>query len=173
MKMTSFFKMSVLAAGMVAAMGANAADGKLQVTGTVIQGACAVDASSTTDVSFDEIQGTTFNAVGAVSQKKDITLNLTGCPTAQTGVMFTAGGAVHADNDQLLAISSPSVTGLGIAIYNKGGEIIPMRSTSAPAAIDPDSGTATINLEAAAMSTAAAVTGGDFTATSSFVLTYN
>ncbi|MDH2898240.1 fimbrial protein [Rahnella variigena] len=175
MKMTSFFKMSVLAAGMVAAMGANAADtGTLNVTGSLVATTCSVDAGSTTDVAFDTLSATSFAAVGAISEKKDIVLNLTACPVSQTGVMFTANGASDATNNQLLALGSDSVaTGLGIAIYNKGGDLIPMHSASAAAPINAETGVATINLEAAAMSTAEAVTGGAFNATTTFVLSYN
>ncbi|MFP2468715.1 fimbrial protein [Pseudescherichia vulneris] len=175
MKMDSFFKMSVLAAGLVAAMGANAGDtGTLNVTGSIIATSCAVDASSTTVVPMGTLSATSFADVGAISAKKDIVLNLTDCPVSQTGVMFTANGASDATNDQLLALSSDSVaTGLGIALYNKGGELIPMHSASAAAPINIETGVATINLEAAAMSTAASVTGGSFNATTTFVLSYN
>ncbi|TDS92768.1 MULTISPECIES: fimbrial protein [Rahnella] len=175
MKMTSFFKMSVLAAGMVAAMGANAGDtGVLNVTGTVIASSCVVDPSSTTDVPMGTLSAADFTAVGSISPKQDITLNLTGCPLSQTGVMFAANGAADATNNQLLALSADSIaSGLGIALYNKGGDLIPMHSASAAAPIDAEAGTATINLEAAAMSTADAVTGGAFNATTTFTLSYN
>jgi len=175
MKMDSFFKMSVLAAGMVVAMGANAGDtGTLNVTGTIIATSCAVDASSTTEVPIGTLSATSFADVGAISSKKDIVLNLTGCPASQTGVMFTAGGASDATNNQLLALSSDSeASGLGIAFYNKGGALIPMHSSSAAAPINAETGVATINLEAAAMSTAQSVTGGAFNATTTFVLSYN
>jgi len=175
MKMTSFFKMSVLAAGMVAAMGANAGDtGTLNVTGTLIATSCTVDASSTLDVPFDTLSAESFADVGAISEKKDIVLNLTECPISQTGVIFTANGASDATNNQLLALASDSTaSGLGIAIYNKGGELIPMHSASAAAPINAETGVATINLEAAAMSTSTDVTGGAFNATTTFVLSYN
>lgn len=175
MKMDSFFKMSVLAAGLVAAMGANAGDtGTLNVTGSIIATSCAVDSSSTTDVPMGTLAAESFADVGAISEKHDITLNLTGCPVSQTGVLFTANGASDATNNQLLALSSDSLaTGLGIALYNKGGELIPMHSASAAAPIDAETGVATINLEAAAMSTAQSVTGGSFNATTTFVLSYN
>lgn len=176
MKMTSFFKMSVLAAGMVAAMGANAGDtGTLNVTGTIIASSCVVDTvNSTPEVDLGTISATNFATVGTISTKKDITLALTGCPLSQTGVMFAANGAPDATNNQLLALSGDSVaSGLAIALYNKGGDIIPMRSSSAAAPIDAEAGTATINLQAAAMSTAEEVTSGAFTATTTFTLSYN
>lgn len=175
MKMDSFFKMSVLAAGMVVAMGANAGDtGTLNVTGSIIATSCVVDASSTTQVPIGSLSATDFADVGAVSEKKDITLNLTSCPVSQTGVMFSANGASDAVNNQLLALSADSeASGLGIAIYNKGGALIPMHAASAAAPINAETGVATINLEAAAMSTAQSVTGGAFNATTTFVLSYN
>ncbi|TDN59571.1 fimbrial protein [Scandinavium goeteborgense] len=175
MKMDSFFKMSVLAAGMVAGMSANAADtGTLNVTGSLIATSCAVDASSTQEVDMGTLSAASFTEVGAISDKQDIVLNLTDCPVSQTGVMFSANGAADATNNQLLALSADSAaTGMGIALYNKGGALIPMHETSAAAPINAETGVATINLEAAAMSTAASVTGGAFNATTTFVLSYN
>lgn len=175
MKMTSFFKMSVLAAGMVAAMGANAADGTLQISGNIIASGCTVDSASlATPVAMGVLQSADFAAVGTISAKQDIAINLTGCPTSQAGVMLSASGSADATNDQLLALSADSTaTGLGIALYNKDGALIPMNAASAAAPIDAEAGTATINLQAAAMSTAEDVTGGDFTATTNFTLSYN
>lgn len=167
--------MSVLAAGMVAAQGANAADGTLNITGTVIATGCTVDAASiAAPVALGDLQASAFTAVGDISEKKDITINLTECPVTQSGVMMTATGATDATNSELLGLSGDSVaTGLGIALYNKGGALIPMNSASVAAPIDAETGVATINLEAAAMATSASVTGGDFTATTNFTLTYN
>jgi major type 1 subunit fimbrin (pilin) len=175
MKMDSFFKMSVLAAGLVAAMGANAADGTLNVTGSLISSGCTVDSASlAAPVALGELQSSDFAAVGDISDKHDIVINLTSCPTSQAGVMLSASGAADATNDELLALAADSTaTGLGIALYNKDGALIPMSSASAAAAIDAETGAATINLQAAAMSTAEHVTGGDFTATTNFTLSYN
>ena len=175
MKLNVFSKVSILAAVMVAAMGANAADGTLQITGNVIASGCTVDSASlATPVALGELQSADFAAVGTISEKQDIAINLTGCPTSQAGVMLSASGSADATNDQLLALSADSTaTGLGIALYNKDGALIPMSSASAAAPIDAEAGTATINLQAAAMSTAENVTGGDFTATTNFTLSYN
>lgn len=174
MKVTSFFKMSVLAAGMVAAMGANAEDGTITVSGTVIAAGCEVDAASiAAPIVFNDLDAGALSTVGTISDKQDINIALTACPVSQAGVMFTASGTADATNNQLLALSGDSVaTGMGIAIYNKDGDLIPMNSASAAAAIDAETGTATIALQAAVMSTAV-VTAGTFAATTNFSLIYN
>jgi major type 1 subunit fimbrin (pilin) len=153
---------------------ANASEGTLIFSGSLVEASCSIDPSSTTDVPLGEVDATAFSTVGDISPKRDITINLTGCPTSQTGVTLTNTGQADATNNNLLAVSGDSsATGLGVAIYNKGGELIPMASASAAAPIDPETGTATINLEAAAMSTAESVGAGDYTATTNFELSYN
>lgn len=175
MKINTFFKMSVLAAGMVAAMGANAADGTINVAGTIIDTGCQVDAAGiAAPVALGDLVPADFPTIGSISAKKDINIVLTGCPASQTGVALTALGAADATNNQLLALNGDSAaTGLGIALYNMDGSLIPMNSSSALAAINSETGSATIALQAAAMSTAEAITGGTFTATTNFSLTYN
>ena len=175
MKLNTFVKMSVLAAGMVAAMGANAADGSLSVSGQIIASACQVDAASiSAPINMGTLVPAGFPTVGSISQKKDINVVLTACPLSQAGVMLTATGSADAVNNELLALNSDSAaTGLGIALYNMDGSLIPMNSPSAAAAIDPTTGGATIALQAAAMSTADTVSSGAFTATTNFTLSYN
>lgn len=175
MKLTSLFKMSVLAAGMVAAMGANAADGTINVSGSIIATGCEVDATSiAAPVALGDLSPENFATVGSISAKQNINIALTSCPTTQAGVKLTATGAADATNNQLLALSTDSVArGLGIALYNADGTLIPMNSPSASAAINAETGVATIALQAAAMSTATSVTGGAFTATTNFTLSYN
>ncbi|WP_426785921.1 fimbrial protein (plasmid) [Rahnella variigena] len=175
MKLNTFFKMSVLAAGMVAAMGANAVDGTINVGGTIIETGCQVDAASiAAPVDLGELVPGNFPTIGSISDKKDINVVLTGCPVTQAGVVLTALGAADATNNQLLALNGDSTaTGLGIALYNMDGSLIPMNSSSAVAAINAETGSATISMQAAAMSTADTVTGGAFSATTNFSLTYN
>lgn len=69
------------------------------------------------------ILSTTMNVAALGANAADDTLNITGCPRSQASVTFTANGASDATNNQLLALSADSTaTGVGIAIYNKGGE---------------------------------------------------
>jgi major type 1 subunit fimbrin (pilin) len=175
LKLNTFFKMSVLAAGMVAALGANASDGTITVNGSIIATGCQVDAASiAAPVVLGDLSPENFPAIGSISEKQNINVVLTACPTTQAGVKLTAIGTPDATNDQLLALNSDSTaTGLGIALYNSDGSLIPMNSPSASAAIDAETGGATVALQAAAMSTAAQVTGGAFTATTNFTLSYN
>lgn len=174
MKVTSFLKFSVLAAGMVAAMGANAADGTITVAGSTVASGCIInyyDKAAT--ITLGNMTPSTFTTVGSSSEKKDITIKLTDCPSTLTGVKFTAIGAADKDNNQIIALSAGSTaSGLGIALYNKSGALIPVNSPSAAATIAAD-GTAKIELQAAAMSTSAQVASGDFSATTEFNLTYN
>ncbi|MCM2444767.1 MULTISPECIES: fimbrial protein [Rahnella] len=175
MKINTFFKMSVLAAGMVAALGANAADGTINVGGTIIETGCQVDAASiAAPVALGDMASTSFPTIGSISAKKDINVVLTECPVTQSGVSLIALGAADATNNELLALNDESTAaGLGIALYNMDGSLIPMNSSSAVASINAETGSATIAMQAAAMSTAEKVTAGAFTATTNFSLTYN
>ena len=174
MKVTSFLKMSVLAAGMVTAMGANAIDGTISVTGSTIETGCIIQGGHLlSTISLGNLIPDNFPTVGSISEKKDVVIVLAACPATQTGVKLTTAGTPDTTNNQLLALSSnSSATGLAIAMYNKGGMLIPINTASAVATISEDR-TARIELQAAAISTATTVTSGDFSATTEFNLTYN
>ena len=175
MKMASLFEISVLAAGMVAALGANAADGTINVTGNVVTTGCTVQNEATVaEVSFGTLSPQTFTAVGTISDKKPINFVLENCPASLTSAKVYLMGKIHPDNKQLTALDAgANATGIGIALYNKDGAMIPIDSASAAFPIDAETGTANIALQAAVMSTAEVVGGGDFTARTVFAMNYN
>jgi len=176
MKMTSFFKMSVLAVGMVAALGANAADdGTINITGELLASACQVDAASiSSPIALGDIASGTFAKVGDASTKMPFSIHITDCPDSVTEVMMAAVGTKDATNQDLLALASDSLAaGLGIALYNNDDSQIKMGNTTAPVAISADTHEATIAMKAAAVSTAASVAGGAFSANTNFILSYN
>ena len=175
MKMTSLFEMSVLAAGMVAALGANAADGTINVTGNIVTTGCTIqNAMTAAEVSFGTLSPQTFTAVGTISDKKPINFVLENCPASLTSAKVYLMGNTNPDNSQLGALDAgANATGIGIALYNKDGAMIPIDSASAAFPIDAETGTANIALQAAVMSTAEVVGGGDFTARTVFAMNYN
>ncbi|WP_157960982.1 fimbrial protein [Rahnella sp. AN3-3W3] len=176
LKLNTFVKMSVLAAGMVAAMGANAEDtGNIQITGTLIASACQVDAASiTAPVLLGDISSSTFSAVGDASAKEPFSIHITDCPEGLNNVMMVANGAKDATNEELVALDANSIaTGVAVGIYNADDSLIKMGQTSAPVAISAENHDATINLKAAAVSTSDTITGGALSANTTFVLTYN
>ncbi|QMV52096.1 fimbrial protein [Ewingella americana] len=175
MKMTSLFKMSMLAAGMFAALGANAADGTINVNGSIVAAGCVVEGAETvTEVNFGTLSPQNFTAVGTISDKKDVSFVLKDCPASLTSAKLVFMGRTDTTNTQLVQLYDTSkAKGIGIALYKKDGGMIPMNTTSEPFPIDAETGTAAIALQAAVMSTSEVVSGGDFTAVAFFTMSYN
>lgn len=176
MKITFYFKISALAVGLACTMGANAADGTLTINGTAIAQGCQIQGQSYTVavLDFGTVSPAAFPSVGSISAKKEINFSLIGCPTSATSVKVMAFGPYDTTNNKLVPFdSSSSAKGLGIALYNKGGSQIAMHSFSSSFPIDASTHAANISLEAALMSTAPVVTGGDFTASALIGMTYN
>lgn len=177
MKMTSLFKMSILAAGMIVALGANAAEsGTLTVAGSVISGACSIDAASiAAPVDLGTVDPSALaTEVGAISSKTAFNIHLTDCPSGIESVKFTATGAADATNNQLLGLASGSeASGFGIAIYDDANTLVPMQTMSKQYTVNTDTGEANIALQAAAMSTSTSVVAGQFSAMTNFGISYN
>jgi len=176
MKMTSWFKLTVLAAATAATMGANAAAinaGTITVNGRINTTGCVIDAASTSAaIELGTIIAADFGGVkGAKSPSKDFKIHLTQCPEAQAGVSLTANGTASTADTKLLAVTG--VTGIGLALYNPDDTQINLNTASAVTTIDATSHEANIPLRAAAVYTGGDVTEGQFTATTNFTLTYN
>lgn len=173
MKMTSWFKLSVLAVATAASVGAYAGDtGTITVNGRINSTGCVIDAASTAaPVEMGTIITGGFTTPGDKSTAKDFTIHLTQCPETQTGVSLTANGTANTTNTKLLAVNG--VTGVGLALYNADDSQIDLKSPSAVTAIDATSHEATIPLKAALVYTGGTVNEGQFTATTNFTLTYN
>ncbi len=176
LKLNTFVKMSVLAAGMVAAMGANAEDtGTISVSGTFLATACQIDAESiAAPIALGDISSATFANVGDTSLKQPFSIRVTDCPDSVANVMMAANGTKDSTNQDLLALGADSIAhGLGIGIYNNDDTLIKMGNTSAPVVIATETHDATIQLKAAAVSTSTSVSGGSISANTNFVLSYN
>ena len=171
MKMNTYFKVGLLAAGLAAAS-VHAADGSgsRKFKGEIIAGACTVD-GELAPIAFGDVSGSAI-VDGSVA-KQDITINLTGCP-AVANVKLTTNGDRDVTNNKLLKLSDSSLaTGFGIGLYNEDGSELAVQTESNPVAVNPELGTAVINLKAAPVKVGESVTGGAFDATTSFTLSYN
>lgn len=171
MKMNTYLKVSLLAAGLAAASAYAVDDsGTLKFNGQIISGACTVD-GTLAPIAFGDVSGSAI-IDGSVA-KQDITINLTNCP-AVNNVMLTTNGDKDVTNNKLLKLSDSSLaTGFGIGLYNEDGSELAVQTESNPVAVNPELGTAVINLKAAPVKAGEVVTGGAFDATTSFTLSYN
>ena len=87
---------------------------------------------------------------------------------------LTTNGDKDVTNNKLLKLSDSSLaTGFGIGLYNEDGSELAVQTESNPVAVNPELGTAVINLKAAPVKVGESVTGGAFDATTSFTLSYN
>ncbi|MGY2799621.1 major type 1 subunit fimbrin (pilin) [Ewingella americana] len=176
MKMTSLFKMGVLAAGLIAAMGASAADGTVNISGKIIAAGCVIQGASTVaaQIDFGTLTPASFPAVGTLSPKKDVNFTLENCPTSVTSTKLIFTGTASVTDAALFALDpSSTATGLGIALFNKNGSQIPANGSSVVFPIDATTHTATIALQTAVKSTEKTVGGGTFVSRAIFAMTYN
>lgn len=173
MKKTSLFKVSVLVMGIFSAIGASAADGTLNISGSTIAQGCQVRGEGRSNVvtDFGTVSPELFPTVGSISPKKEINFVLENCPASVTSVKVMPVG-VAKNNIIQLNVGETAGT-LGVAIYNKGGALIPPNTNSNSIPISADTHTANISLETALMSTAAVVKAGDISATAFVSFAYN
>ncbi|CCG88998.1 fimbrial protein [Erwinia piriflorinigrans] len=169
-----------IAAAALTLMAANAqaANGTVKFTGSIVKSACDVtsgDASK--EVFIGKYPTSAFKKVGDVTASKAFTINLANCESGNYTLRFD--GPTVSGNPNLLAVNA--ATGVGIEILDNNEKTLPINQSSdanspwvAIASTDSQSanGSAAFNLKARYKSYNTAVTAGDANASSSFTIEY-
>lgn len=169
------FKKALVAAALLSAVSinaANAADGQIVFTGSIIAQTCEVNGSTPgiIPVALGDYTTGEFNGSGSTVGNNKITMNLTSCPAAVQNVQILFDGNADGTNADLLAVDRPGA-GVGIGIYEADGSTaIPIKSSSANIALSNGNGNA--SFIAKYVATASAVTVGTANATADYTILY-
>ena len=150
-------------------------DSSITVTGTVSAGTCTVSPDSQSkEVKLGNVSSRQFQRAGDGSPVQPFTLNLEKCSPTANDVTVTFSGEKDAQNPDLLAIESGdgAASGIAVAIYDKSRALVPLNTASTAYALQPDQ-TVALTFYARYLSTKDAVTSGNATATTTFVLNYD
>ncbi|MFL1548048.1 fimbrial protein [Pseudomonas sp. D47] len=142
---------------------ANAADGTLNITGSIEDTACVVDAGDQNkNIPMGAISKSAFTTAGAPVGNKSFTIAVTGC-AADSDVKVRFSGSAVPGSPALLQLTPGATTAQGVAVglYEISGAPVPLNTDSAPQKTDT-SGAATLQYVAAYVSpsTASIVSGG-------------
>lgn len=175
---TKILTAAILAASTLAPM-ANAADGTINFTGTILDAACTVDAGSAAQIiPLGTVSKAGFVNSGDVASSHDIKITISACDTAITRAAVRFDGLRDANDTRLLGLTSAGTagvaTGVGVAIFeNDGTTLIPLGSKSAGMTIAPPAGgDLTYVAKYMASTDAAGITGGTANAVATFTMDY-
>ncbi|WP_455916586.1 fimbrial protein [Pantoea agglomerans] len=165
-----------LLAGAAFISSAQAADGTINFTGTIIDAACTVTpATAAQNVALGTVNASGFSAAGDTQGATRFDIVLTQCPAALTSATIKFDGLTHANNRSILALSGAGTlaTGVGVAIFEDNNTaLIPVATASAPKTLNAGADT-TFSYIAKYMATAGTVTPGPANAVSDFTIAYN
>lgn len=163
----------VLFSGFALVSTANAADGTINFTGSILDSACTVTGSTQT-VALGSVVKSAFTAAGNTASPTKFSITLSSCPEATKTAIVSFDGTTNTTNSNLLALTSGSAaTGVGVGIYESDNTtIIPVGTHSASKTLSTTAST-TFNFIAKYVATAAAVTAGSANAVSDVTISYN
>ncbi|WP_348994605.1 fimbrial protein [Erwinia sp. V90_4] len=164
-------------AGSAFASVAQAADGTINFTGTIIDTACTVTpATANQTVALGTVNKSAFGAAGSSASPTKFSVVLTSCPATATTASIKFDGPTNAANSNLLAITPSAGTeaqNVGVGIYEQDAStLIPVASASASKTLSTTTDT-TFNFVAKYVATATGVTAGPANAVSDFTVSYN
>ncbi len=176
-------KHALLVASLAAACGALApaalaADGTITINGKVLSSTCTVSNATAGNVAvtLPDVVYSTFSGSGSVAGLTPFSLNLTGCPTAPSGVVVAAqfsGSNIDASTGALKNGSGTS--NVEVQLTNSAGTAINLSTNPTPvnAAIS-STGAATLGYQAQYFQpSTTAITAGTVNTSVDFTLTYN
>lgn len=165
-----------LLAGSAFTYTANAADGTINFSGSILDAACTISAGNGSQtVALGSVNKSAFSAAGNTSAPTKFSITLSACPAATTSATVTFDGATNAANSNLLALTPGTdiATGVGVGIYEDNNTtIIPIGTHSAKKTLSTSANT-TFNFIAKYVATASTVTAGPAAAVSDFTISYN
>lgn len=106
---------------------ANAADGTINFTGTILDSACTVDTSTANQsVNLGKVVKSAFEAKGSVAAATRFNIILNNCPDSVTSASVKFDGAADANDSSILSLASgQTAKGVGVAFYEED-EVTPI-----------------------------------------------
>ncbi|PVZ82619.1 fimbrial protein [Serratia sp. S1B] len=161
---------TLVAAAAMTTASAFAADGTVNFTGSIIDTSCNVTnlSSGSLNVDLGSVSKASLSSAGMKSDPKAFSINVTNCPTDAVSVSFdgtSAGG-----NNNLLALSNSTATGVAVEITDAKGIVVPLYKSSSSYALTANA--ANLNFVARYVATGA-VGAGTANATADFTINYN
>lgn len=155
---------------------ANAADGTINFTGSILDTACTVNtASASQTVNLGKVHRTAFNAAGDVTAATRFNIVLENCPDTVKSASVKFDGTANATNGNILALNSgQTAQGVGVALFEADGvTAIPLSTQSTLITLDTsDKNRNVMTFVAKYQATQAAVVAGTANATSDFTIIY-
>jgi len=175
---TILFSSTFMVAACLAPM-AHSADGTINFTGTILEGACTVEpGSATQNVSLGTVNKAAFVNAGDRASSAPFSVVFNSCNPAVTRVALRFYGRPAAGNNQLLGLtaSTGAAAGVGIGLFESDGStLVPLGTKSLGIAAPASGASARLDFTAKYVATAdvSAITGGPANAVATFTLDYN
>lgn len=157
---------------------AYAADGIINITGSITGNTCSVESDNTgyatKTVNLEPVSSNLLSTVGATNGWKAVDLSLTGCTGSSADFYFVAdGGKVDsATGDLINTATTDPATNVQVQLTNSTRVALEANNTAQPAqTVDISSGSATISLGAQYIATGVA-TAGAVAASVEFIIAY-
>ena len=170
---------SLLAVAVVGSMSsiANAADGTINFTGSILDSACTVNTTSASQtVNLGMVQRTAFAAAGDVAAATRFDIVLENCPETVKSASVTFDGVANSADGNILALASDQTAeGVGVALFEADGvTAIPLSTQSLPMSLENegDVNRNVMTFVAKYKATQAEVVAGTANATSDFTIIY-
>jgi major type 1 subunit fimbrin (pilin) len=122
----------------------HASDGSINVTGTISDATCTINAGSVNiPVAFGTVSSTAFTGVNSTAGIEPINIEFDSCPASITSAAVSFDGTSDAVNSDLFALtSSGAATGVAVGLYESdSATLIPFGSTSKTMPLSPTGGT--------------------------------
>jgi major type 1 subunit fimbrin (pilin) len=172
---TRRYAFAALFVGLTPLQAVHAHDGTVNITGNIVASSCNVENTDPIDVIMDDVQLSTFKAVGDVSDAKSFNI-LLNCDTGITGGTITFQGTPDQDNSDLLQVTPGSGAATGVAVEitdpSNGNASVALGKATQITASLTDGGETTLPYNLRYKSTQATVTAGTANAVMYFDLSY-
>lgn len=160
---------------MLVAVGAQAHDGRVNITGTINDNTCTLSPDSQNfTVTLGTVSNRQFYQAGDGSAWQAFSINLENCGSTASGVTVSFSGTADALNPDLLALSSSAdaAAGVGIGIYNADKTPIALEGLSELQAVLPGEASVHLHFYARYVADGGTVSAGEANASATFILTY-
>lgn len=170
---TSIYLGSVIL--MVMANNVLAHDGVVNISGKITDNTCTVSPDSKNfTVTLGNVASKQFYQAGDGTRYEPFSINLEKCGGAASGVTVAFNGEKDNRNTELLAIQSVIgvASGIGIGIYDKDKNLIPVGTNSPQTKLSPNQASVTISFYARYIADGGEVAAGIANSSATFTLTY-
>jgi type 1 fimbria pilin len=150
-------------------------DGTVNITGSITDNTCSVSAASKNmTVSMGNVSSKIFYRAGDGTAYRAFSISLEKCGGAASHVSVTFAGTTDSQDASLLTLTggAGAATGMGVGIYDKDKNLIPLNTSSEGEDLVPNQASVTLSFYARYVANGATVASGIANATGTFKLTY-